>query len=202
MTSISGKLFIISAASGAGKTSLVAALLKQQPDIALSVSFTTRPMRPGEVDGVNYHFVDEATFLAMMERGEFLECAHVHGARYGTSQLKVRETIAQGQDLILEIDWQGAAQVRTLFPDAISIFILPPSIDTLAQRLNSRGQDSAEVIARRLAAAREEMSHACEFDYAIMNDDFTVALSDLAAIIRSNHLRCADQLTRHAHLFE
>lgn len=201
MSVLSGKLFIVSAASGAGKTSLVAALLNKHAEIALSVSYTTRPARPGEVNGVNYHFVDEPTFLAMMARGEFLESAHVHGARYGTSQQQVRDTLASGRDMILEIDWQGAAQVRRLFPEAVSIFILPPSIEALAQRLNSRGQDSSEVIAKRLAAAREEMSHACEFDYAIMNDTFDIALRDMEVIIRAQSLHCADQLKRHAHLF-
>lgn len=198
---MTGNLFIVSAASGAGKTSLVSALLQANSEIELSVSYTTRAPRPGEVDGVNYHFVSEASFLQMLEQAEFLESAHVHGARYGTSQKRVDSTLQAGRDLILEIDWQGAAQVRSLYPQAISIFILPPSIEALAQRLNSRGQDSSEVIARRLAAARDEMSHAGEFDYAIMNNDFQVALEDLRAIIRSQRLVCSKQLALHQHLF-
>lgn len=198
---MTGNLFIVSAASGAGKTSLVSALLKANSEIELSVSYTTRAPRPGEVDGVNYHFVSEASFLQMLEQAEFLESAHVHGARYGTSQKRVDSTLQAGRDLILEIDWQGAAQVRSLYPQAISIFILPPSIEALAQRLNSRGQDSSEVIARRLAAARDEMSHAGEFDYAIMNNDFQMALEDLRAIIRSQRLVCSKQLALHQHLF-
>ncbi len=198
---MTGNLFIVSAASGAGKTSLVSALLQANSEIELSVSYTTRAPRPGEVDGVNYHFVSEASFLQMLEQAEFLESAHVHGARYGTSQKRVDSTLQAGRDLILEIDWQGAAQVRSLYPQAISIFILPPSIEALAQRLNSRGQDSSEVIARRLAAARDEMSHAGEFDYAIMNNDFQMALEDLRAIIRSQRLVCSKQLALHQHLF-
>ncbi|CAG0975855.1 guanylate kinase [Methylophilaceae bacterium] len=194
---MTGNLFIVAAASGTGKTSLVKALLAADPRIALSVSYTTRQPRPGEVDGVDYHFVDEARFLKMLEEGEFLECAEVHGARYGTSQRRVENCLKTGDDLILEIDWQGAAQVRNLMPAVISIFILPPSIDTLARRLKTRAQDSEEVIARRLNAAREEMSHVAEFDYVIMNDDFQAALEDLHAVIRAQRLKCDRQLAQH-----
>ncbi|OYY92265.1 MAG: guanylate kinase, partial [Methylophilales bacterium 16-45-7] len=154
-----GNLFIVTAASGAGKTSLVKALLAKDPHIKLSISHTTRHPRPLEQDGVHYHFVDDVTFLSMLDQGEFLESAHVHGARYGTSQTGVNTALASGQDVILEIDWQGAEQVRKMYANAVSIFVLPPSVETLAERLNNRGQDSAEVIAKRVAAAREEMRH-------------------------------------------
>lgn len=195
---MSGNLFVITAASGAGKTSLIRALLECEPSIRLSVSHTTRAPRPGEVDGEHYHFVDEATFVAELNAGDFLESAYVHGFYYGTSQSVVVNTLKSGHDLILEIDWQGAAQVRKLYPEAISIFILPPSIEALSQRLNNRGQDSQEVITRRLAAARDEMSHVGEFDYVTINDDFDVALEDLRAIIRASRLKRDIQLTRHA----
>ena len=199
---MSGNLFIITAASGAGKTSLVRALLAADSQIKLSISYTTRQPRPGEVNGVDYHFVDDATFLKMLDEGDFLESAHVHGARYGTSKTRVNEALHQGDDLILEIDWQGAAQVRNLYPEAISIFILPPSMPELEARLRGRRQDSEEVIAKRLAAARDEMSHVGEFDYVTINDDFEVALHDLMAIIRSTRLMCHIQLTRHSHLIK
>ena len=146
-----GNLFIVTAPSGAGKTSLVRALLAQDPQVKLSISYTTRAPRPGEQNGVDYCFVSEPQFMQMLEAGEFLESAEVHGARYGTSQNWVQEVLQQGEDLLLEIDWQGAAQVRSLFPYAVSIFILPPSQEALSERLHKRGQDSAEVIARRLA---------------------------------------------------
>ena len=197
---MSGNLFIITAASGAGKTSLVRALLAADSQIKLSISYTTRQPRPGEVNGEHYHFVDDATFLSMLEEGDFLESAHVHGARYGTSQTRVDEALASGNDLILEIDWQGAAQVRKLYPNAISIFILPPSISELESRLRGRGQDSEEVILKRLAAAREEMSHVVEFDYVTINDKFEESLQDLAAIVRTQRLKCNAQLARHAAL--
>ena len=192
-----GNLFIVAAASGTGKTSLLSALLQNDSHIRLSISYTTRKQRPGEVDGVHYHFVDEAEFMRMLGEGEFLESAQVHGARYGTSQRRVEEVLRAGDDLILEIDWQGAQQVRTLLPSAVGIFILPPSIDTLAHRLAHRGQDSVDVINRRLAAAREEISHVAEFDYVIINDDFQTALEDLRAVIHSQHLRRDNQLLKY-----
>lgn len=192
-----GHLFIITAASGAGKTSLVRALLAAEPTVTLSVSYTTRQPRPGEVDGEHYHFVDEARFVQMMEAGEFLECAAVHGARYGTSQLRVNEALASGSDVVLEIDWQGAEQVRRLFPEAKSVFILPPSMEALAERLHGRGQDHPDVIARRLAAAKEEMSHVAEFGYVIINDKFDEALKDLIAIVRAQRLVAEQQLQTH-----
>lgn len=197
-----GNLFIITAASGAGKTSLVKALLAKDSHIKLSISHTTRKPRPLEQDGVHYHFVDDATFLTMLEDGAFLESAHVHGARYGTSQAGVDAALAARHDVILEIDWQGAAQVREIYPNAISIFILPPSVETLAERLNNRGQDSAEVIAKRVAAAREEMRHLVEFDYVTINDDFDVALHDLLAIVRTQRLKMAAQVTRYQALIQ
>lgn len=199
---MSGNLFIVTAASGAGKTSLVRELLAADQQIKLSVSYTTRQPRPGEVNGEHYHFVDDATFLKMLGEGDFLESAHVHGARYGTSQTRVDEALAAGNDLILEIDWQGAAQVRKLYPSAISIFILPPSITALESRLRGRGQDSEEVIIKRLAAARDEMSHVGEFDYVTINDKFEESLQDLAAIVRTQCLKCTTQLTRHAALIK
>ncbi|MFM1955519.1 MAG: guanylate kinase [Pseudomonadota bacterium] len=197
-----GNLFIITAASGAGKTSLVRALLQQDAQIQLSVSYTTRQPRVGEVNGEHYHFVDEASFLKMLDENDFLESAHVHGARYGTSKTCVNEVLAAGQDLILEIDWQGAAQVRELYPEAISIFILPPSMQELESRLRGRGQDSDEVIAKRLAAAKDEMSHVGEFDYVTINDKFEVALEDLNAIVRTQRLKREKQLARHATLLK
>ena len=199
---MSGNLFIITAASGAGKTSLVRKLLAADEQIKLSVSYTTRQPRPGEVNGEHYHFVDDATFLKMLSEGDFLESAHVHGARYGTSQTRVDEALASGNDLILEIDWQGAAQVRKLYPSAISIFILPPSMTALESRLRGRGQDSEEVITKRLAGARDEMSHVGEFDYVTINDKFEESLLDLAAIVRAQRLKCNAQLARHAALIK
>jgi guanylate kinase len=197
-----GNLFIISAASGAGKTSLIKALLENEPSVRKSISHTTRASRPGEVDGVHYHFVDEAAFMQILSAGGFLESADVHDAKYGTSQSVVDIGLQAGLDMILEIDWQGAAQVRNIYPQATSIFILPPSIETLRARLNSRGQDSADVIAKRVAAAREEMRHVVEFDYVTINDNFDVALQDLTAIIRATRLKTQLQLQRHAHLIQ
>ncbi len=195
-----GQLYIITAASGAGKTSLVKALLQQDTQLTISVSHTTRAPRVGEVNGVDYHFVDDATFLSMLAKAQFLESAEVHGRRYGTSQMAVDHALQAGQDVILEIDWQGAAQVRTYYPNSVSIFILPPSIAELEQRLNNRGQDSSEVIALRVAAARDEMRHVAEFDYVTINDNFDVALQDLRAIIRSQRLRTVVQIAQHADL--
>ncbi len=199
---IPGNLYIITAASGAGKTSLVEALLTRDAQIKRSVSHTTRSPRSGEENGVHYHFVNEAQFLETLSAGGFLESADVHGAKYGTSQSAVDTALQGGFDVILEIDWQGAAQVRTLYPQAISIFILPPSVETLAERLNNRGQDSPEVIAKRVAAAREEMRHVVEFDYVTINDNFEAALQDLMAIIRASRLKLQAQLQRYATLIQ
>ena len=197
-----GNLFIVTAASGAGKTSLVKELLAKDNLVKLSVSHTTRQARPGEQNGVHYHFVKEAEFLQILSAGGFLESADVHGAKYGTSQSTVDTALQAGFDVILEIDWQGALQVRDIYPQAISIFILPPSVETLAERLNNRGQDNADVIAKRLAAAREEMSHVVEFDYVTINDNFDSALQDLLAIIRASRLKSQTQLQRHAALIQ
>ena len=179
-----GRLFVITAPSGAGKTSLIKALLQAEPGLKLSTSYTTRAPRPGEQNGREYHFVDEPSFLAMRDRGEFLENAEVHGNRYGTSKKVITETLDRGQDLILEIDWQGARQVRKLYPDCVGIFILPPSMEELERRLRGRGQDAEAVIQRRLANAQAELTHANEFDYAIINKDFDTARGELADIVR------------------
>ncbi len=199
---VNGNLFIITAASGAGKTSLVEALLVNDAQIKRSVSHTTRPLRLGEENDVHYHFVTEAQFLEILSAGDFLESANVHGAKYGTSQSAVDTALQAGFDVILEIDWQGAAQVRNIYPQAMSIFILPPSVETLKERLNNRGQDSVEVIAKRVAAAREEMRHVVEFDYVTINDKFDVALQDLMAIIRATRLKSQSQLQRYATLIQ
>ncbi|HSI23558.1 MAG TPA: guanylate kinase [Methylophilaceae bacterium] len=197
---MTGSLFIVTAPSGAGKTSLVRSLLEMDKAVSLSISYTTRAMRPGEEDGEDYHFISEERFLSMLEEGDFLESAEVHGARYGTSQTLVESVLAEGRDLVLEIDWQGAAQVRSLYPSAIGIFVLPPSLEELSRRLHNRAQDSAEVIARRLAAARDEISHVGEFDYVIINDRFETAIHDLLAIIRAQRLRGEKQLRQHQEL--
>ena len=186
---MSGLLFVITAPSGAGKSSLIDALLKDDPQLRLSVSYTTRAPRPGEVNGREYHFVDDKTFLAMLERSEFLESAEVHGNRYGTSQAVIREALARGQDLMLEIDWQGAQQVRRLYPACVGVFILPPSVAELERRMRARGQDTDEVIRRRMSSAEEEISHSPEFNYAIINKDFDEAKRDLQAIIRVERLK-------------
>ncbi len=193
---------MVSAPSGAGKTSLVKALLAAEPGVKLSVSYTTRPARPGEVEGRDYHFMSPDLFERKLEAGEFLESATVHGNRYGTSQKWITDELAQGHDVLLEIDWQGAQQVRKLMRGVVSIFILPPSFDALRTRLVGRGQDSTEVIEQRLAAAREEMSHGAEFEYAIINDDFDRAARDLVSIIRAERLKFPRQLARHGHLFK
>ena len=194
---MSGNLFIISAPSGAGKTSLVHALLNINPQIDLSVSYTTRAPRAGEVNGKDYHFVSRETFVAMQMRGEFLESAEVYGNFYGTSQTWITRENAKGRDILLEIDWQGAEQVRRSFPRAISIFILPPSLDALRLRLTGRGTDHADVIARRLAAARVDVAHVAEFDYVIINDVLNEALRELDAVVLSAKLTCSKQLSRH-----
>jgi guanylate kinase len=190
---MSGRLFVITAPSGAGKTSLIDALVREDPSLQLSTSFTTRAPRPGEKNGVDYHFVDEPTFLAMRDRGEFLENAEVHGFRYGTARRVINDALARGEDLILEIDWQGARQVRALYPDCVGIFILPPSIEELERRIRARGQDSEAVIRRRLDNARGEMDHAGEFDYAIINKDFDTARRKLAEVIRAERAKPASQ---------
>jgi guanylate kinase len=197
-----GSLIIITAPSGAGKTSLVRGLLASDPHTRLSVSYTTRQPRQGEVEGIDYHFVDQVKFLKMLADAEFMESAEVHGSHYGTSQKLVDSVLQDGNDVVLEIDWQGAEQIRRLYPQALSIFILPPSMQALEQRLHGRAQDSVDVIARRMAAAREEMSHVSEFDYVIMNDDFQVALEDLCAIVRSSRLKRDKQLWLHQGLFQ
>jgi guanylate kinase len=197
---MSGNLFIVCAPSGAGKTSLVSELLKADPAIRLSVSYTTRPPRPGETDGREYHFVSKEKFAAMAAAGEFLESALVHGNHYATSQAWIAEQRAAGSDILLEIDWQGAAQVRRVFADAIGIFVLPPSFEALMARLNTRAQDTPDVIARRLAAAREEISHVVEFNYVIINDKFGEAVKDLIAVVRAQRLRLDAQNTRHGEL--
>jgi guanylate kinase len=197
---MSGNLFIVSAPSGAGKTSLVNALLAATPDIDLSVSYTTRAPRPGEVDGREYHFVSRATFLEMAQRGDFLESAEVYGNLYGTSQVWIRNEIAHGRDILLEIDWQGAAQVRKIFPGCISIFILPPSLQALETRLKGRKQDSAEVIEQRLQAARDDIAHVAEFDYVIINDKLGEAVRELQAVVVAAGLRREVQLARRQDL--
>jgi guanylate kinase len=194
----SGCLFVLAAPSGGGKTSLVRALLEREGGIRLSVSYTTRQPRPGERDGVDYHFVDEARFMALKAAGEFLEHAHVHGNWYATSAVWLRQEVQQGHDMLLEIDWQGARQVRKLMPEAVHIFILPPSLASLKERLEKRGQDAPEVISRRLEAAREEMRHCGEFDYVIMNQDFARAVDDLSVIVRAARLTATRQQVRHA----
>ncbi len=193
-------LFIVCAPSGAGKTSLVNALLARDSAIELSVSYTTREPRPGEADGRDYHFVTRAKFQDMLEQGAFLESAEVHGNYYGTSQDWISERMRKGADLLLEIDWQGAAQVRGLLPQCVSLFIMPPSLEALRQRLTQRGQDSAAVIERRLAAARDEIGHVSEFDYVIINHRFEDAVEDLLSIVRAQRLRADRQLTIHSAL--
>ena len=194
---MSGNLFIISAPSGAGKTSLVQALLDIDPLIDLSVSYTTRDPRPGERDGKDYHFVSREIFLEMAKRGEFMESAEVYGNLYGTSQTWIGGEIGKGRDILLEIDWQGAAQVRRLFPECISIFILPPSKAALEQRLKGRGKDNEAVIAKRMEAVSIDVSHVSEFNYVIINDKLNDALRELNAVVLSARLRCEKQLSRH-----
>lgn len=196
MTKTVGCLFVISAPSGAGKTSLVKALVQSDLDLSLSISHTTRPPRSEEVNGRDYHFVNKDTFQQMLANGEFLENAEVYGNCYGTSQKWINETVASGQDILLEIDCQGAKQVHQIFPQSIGIFILPPSADALATRLKTRAQDNAAVIQMRLAAAREEISHISEFDYVIINNKLEDALSELICIIRAERLKKDRQLMR------
>jgi guanylate kinase len=195
-----GTLYIISAASGAGKTTLVSAVLEQVDDLEVSVSHTTRAPREGEVDGVNYHFVDKDTFEAMVEDSEFIEYATVFGNMYGTSRQHIQEQLLKGKDVILEIDWQGARQIRQLMPDCRSVYIVPPSTEALRERLTSRGKDDEDIITRRMHEAISEMSHYVEFDYLIINDDFDEARDNLAAIIRGNRMLHEHQQQKHADL--
>ncbi len=197
-----GTLYIVSAASGTGKTSLLNVLLQQADNIAVSVSHTTRPMRPGEEDGKHYHFVDKSQFEALIEKGDFLEHAQVFGNYYGTSQSAVQQQLSTGIDVILEIDWQGAQQVRRLMPEAVSIFILPPSRQALQDRLTGRGQDSEEVITGRMNEAISEMSHFHEYDYVVVNDSFEVALAELKSIFQAERLSIARQSERHQAMIE
>jgi guanylate kinase len=199
---MSGCLFTIVAPSGAGKSSLVAALLERQPAIQLSVSYTTRPPRAGEVTGREYHFVTRPEFEALIAQGEFLEHAEVYGNLYGTSRKWIEATRAKGADVLLEIDWQGARAVKRLFPDMIYIYILPPSIEELHRRLVKRGKDSAAVIERRLSEAREDLKHVDKADYVIINEDFSVALDDLCAVTRACQLTASQQIARHAELLK
>ena len=197
-----GTLYTISAPSGAGKTSLVAALLEKRPNLQVSISHTTRPMRPGETDGVNYHFVSKEQFQAMLDQQAFLEHAEVFDNNYGTSAQWVDDTLANGCDVILEIDWQGAAQIHRQLPDTVSIFVLPPSKNTLLERLTQRGQDGPEVIAQRIAEAEAEMSHFAAADFLIINDVFATALEELALIISSGKLLLKKQACQHQTLIK
>jgi guanylate kinase len=200
--SSTGTLFTVSAPSGAGKTSLVTALAASSDTLQVSVSHTTRPQRPSEIDGTNYHFISESTFLEMLDRTEFLEHARVFGNLYGTSQTWVEQQLAEGIDVVLEIDWQGAQQINHLMPASRSIFILPPSRETLQQRLTSRGQDDAAVIGERMAEAIAEMSHYAESDYLLVNDVFELALGEMQAIISSHRLHTDKQVQVHAALLK
>ncbi len=197
----SGTLFIVAAPSGAGKTTLVGRLLADDPQVQHSISFTTRAPRPGEQNGREYHFIDGQRFLAMRERGEFAEWAEVHDNFYGTSRLWLEQRMKEGCDMMLEIDWQGAQQMRRQFPEAVGIFILPPSVAELENRLRRRGADSEDVIARRVAGALGEMRHVGEFDFVIINNDLDVALGELKAAVRASRLRFSRQRARHPDVF-
>lgn len=194
---MSGTLFIVSAASGTGKTTLVKALLKNCDNLSVSISHTTRPIRVGELDTVHYHFTSKDSFVEMIGNGEFLEHAEVFGNYYGTALSTVESTLRQDHDIILEIDWQGAQQVRRLYPNAVSIFIIPPSRAALRNRLQARGQDSDEVITQRLNGAIADMSHFIEFDFVVINDDFDTALENLRSIVEASRLRQSVQTIRH-----
>ena len=196
-----GNLFIVAAPSGAGKSTLVNALLASDPAIKLSISFTTRAPRPGETDGREYYFVAQADFERMRAAGEFIESAEVHGHWYGTTQTWIEAQMARGDDVLLEIDWQGAQQIKRRFPDAVGIFILPPSIDALEARLRARGQDAPAIIVRRLLAAGGEIAHARDFDYVIINQEFAAASQEFSCIVGATRLRFALQAQRHAQLF-
>ena len=197
-----GHLYIVSAPSGAGKTTLVRLLLESDPDISLSISSTTRQPRSGEADGSAYHFIDVASFLERIDQGEFLEWAEVHGNYYGTSKRWIDAQLLAGRDVILEIDWQGAAQVRQVFPEAIGVFVMPPSLSTLKERLLNRATDSEATIAKRLAAAQDEMRHAHEFDYVIINDNLAQALKEIKAIVCASRLQVSTQRQKYPGLFE
>jgi guanylate kinase len=197
-----GTLFIVAAPSGAGKSSIVNACLARDPNIRLSISFTSRAPRPGERHAEHYHFVDAAEFQRMVANGDFFEHALVHGDWKGTAKQSVEPQLAAGHDVLLEIDWQGALQVRAQVPDAVSVFILPPSKEALEQRMRARAQDSEETIRRRLAAAREELSHYTDFDYVIVNEDFGTAVGEMCAIFVASRLRRPMQQARHAGLIE
>jgi guanylate kinase len=195
---MSGNLFIVWAPSGAGKSSLIAALLEKDSNVRQSVSFTTRAPREGEVEGKHYHFVSRDVFEKMIAAGDFLEHAEVYGNFYGTSKKWIDHAMQNGFDVVMAIDWQGAQQIHKIFPDIVGVFILPPSLEVLRQRLTARGQDSAEVIARRLASAHEDMSHLSEFDYVIINNKFDDAVNDLLAIFRSQRLKRDTQFKRNS----
>ncbi|MBY5994101.1 guanylate kinase [Ferrimonas balearica] len=198
-----GNLFILSAPSGAGKSSLIGALLKDRPaNMQVSVSHTTRAMRPGEENGVHYHFVSPETFKSMIDEGAFFEWAEVFGNYYGTSRPAIEDTLDRGIDVFLDIDWQGARQVKAQIPDAIGVFILPPSRAELERRLRSRGQDSDDVIADRMAEAQSEISHYGEFDYLLVNEDFDTALAELAAIVKAERTRLARQVEAHGGMLD
>ena len=196
-----GTLFIVTAPSGAGKTTLVSGLLERDPQVRLSVSYTTRAPRAGEVNGQHYHFIDVPGFRALRDKGEFLEWAEVHNNYYGTSKRWLEEQMRAGRDILLEIDWQGAQQVRKVFPKAVGVFILPPSVEELERRLRGRGTDSEDVIARRVLGARGEMRHVAEFDYVIINENLPAAIEDLVAVVRASRLRYANQEARQPAFF-
>ena len=195
-----GTLYIVAAPSGAGKSSIVNAVLARDPNISLSISFTSRAPRPGERHAEHYHFIEAAEFEAMVAAGDFFEHALVHGDWKGTARQSVEPQLSAGRDVLLEIDWQGARQVRSKIPDAVSVFILPPSRAALEERMRKRGQDSEAVIAQRLAAAREEMSHYGEFDYLIVNEVFETAVAEMCSIFTASRLRKDAQVARHARL--
>ncbi len=197
MATVSGKIFILSAPSGTGKTSLTKALHRVNINLWLSISYTSRPIRPGEVEGHDYYFVERKVFEQMLGNGEFIESAEVYGNLYGTSQKWINETIDSGKDVLLEIDSQGAQQVRKIFSNVVSIFVLPPSLEVLESRLEDRNQDSKEVIAKRMDAAKEEISHVSEYDYVIINDNMDIALRDLVCVVQSERLRMSVQLIRY-----
>ncbi len=198
----SGTLYIISAPSGGGKTSLVNALIATMTDIMVSISYTTRAQRPGEREGINYHFIDEARFHQLSAQAAFLEQAQVFGNYYATGKQWVAEQLADGKDVVLEIDWQGAQQIHRLIPNCIGIFILPPSRDVLYSRLQERAQDNPQIIAKRMAQASNEIAHYKEYDYLIINDDFEQALSDLQAIIKAKRLTRENQQLRYVQLID
>jgi len=200
-TASSGSLFVIAAPSGAGKSSLVNALLQREPSVKLSISCTTRAPRPGEQHGREYFFLSESDFLKRQQEGEFLESASVHGNNYGTSRTTVSEHTNAGHDVVLEIDWQGAQHIRKHYPESVGIFILPPSLATLEERLRKRAQDTDEVIARRVQAAGSEIEHAPEFEYVIINTEFELALNQLIAIVQASRCRFSQQAERNRSLF-